>query len=80
MVMTTYGDKFNSAVAAELRAERARKGITLAKLVEGSGIAQSSVQRYLKGDRDIPIAALYDICNVLTVDPRVIFERAEQAV
>lgn len=78
--MTTYGEAFNNAVASELRAERARKGVTLAALVEGSGIAQSTVQRYLGGKRDIPIAALYDICKVLTVDPRVIFDRAEQSV
>lgn len=78
--MTTYGEAFSLAVASELRAERARKGITLAELVEGSGIAQSTVQRYLGGKRDIPITALYDMCRVLTVDPRVIFERAEQSV
>lgn len=78
--MTTYGDDFNSAVAAELRAERARTGVTLVALVEGSGIAQSSVQRYLGGKRDIPIAALYDLCKVLGVDPRVIFERAQQSI
>lgn len=78
--MTTYGEAFNAAVAAELRAERARTGVTLAELVEGSGIAQSSVQRYLGGKRDIPLTALYDMCTVLGIDPRVIFERAQDSV
>ncbi|MCW2286991.1 helix-turn-helix domain-containing protein [Leucobacter luti] len=78
--MNDYGDLFAQAVAAELRAERARKGITLAQLVEESGIAQSSIQRYLKGTRDIPVSALIDICRVLTVSPRLIFERAENSV
>lgn len=78
--MNETGDIFVQAVAAELRAERARKGTTLAQLVEDSGIAQSSIQRYLKGTRDIPVSALVDICRVLDVSPRLIFERAEKAI
>lgn len=78
--MTEYGELFTQAVAAELRAERARKGITLASLVKESEIAQSTVQRYLGGKRDIPITALADLCRVLDVSPRLIFERAEDSI
>lgn len=78
--MTEYGDRFNEAVAAELRAERARKGSTYAEIIEATGIAQSTLQRYLKGERDIPVPAYMDLCRALQVDPRLIFERAEKAV
>lgn len=78
--MTEYADLFNAAVAAELRAERARKGITINALADNSGLAKSSVQRYLSGERDIPVPSLIDLCKVLSVDPRVIFERAEQTI
>ena len=74
--MTEYGDQFNAAVAAELRAERARVGISYDALVETTGIAKSSVQRYLGGKRDIPVPALLDLCRGLGVSPRVIFDRA----
>lgn len=78
--MTEYGDAFNAAVAAELRAERARKELSLDQLVAASGIAKSTVQRYLGGKRDIPIPSLVELCRALDVDPRLIFERAEITV
>lgn len=78
--MSDYGDAYAEAVAAELRAERARKGVTLAHLVTETGIAQSTVQRYLNGKRDIPIAAYLELCRVLEVSPMMIFERAEQTL
>lgn len=78
--MTDYGDIFNKAVAAELRAERARKGITLGQLVEETGIALSTVQRYLNGKRDIPISALTDLCRALGVSAGAIFDAAEKAL
>jgi len=79
-VMTDYGDRFNAAVAAELRAERARKGVTYAEIIKASGIAQSTLQRYLKGERDIPLPAFQDLCRALSVSPRRIFELAEEAI
>ena len=78
--MTEYGDLFNAAVAAELRAERARVGTSYDALVELSGIAKSSVQRYLSGKRDIPVPALLDLCRALGVSPRVIFDRAYESI
>ena len=78
--MTEYGDQFNAAVAAELRAERARVGISYDDLVESSGIPKSSVQRYLGGKRDIPIPALLDLCRGLGVSAQLIFERAHDSV
>lgn len=77
--MTDYADLFNEAVAAELRAERARQGISFDDLVTRSGVSKSSVQRYLGGDRAIPIPSLVDLCRALNIDPRVVFERAEQS-
>lgn len=78
--VTDYGDRFNAAVAAELRAERARKGITYAAIIASTGIAQSTLQRYFKGERDIPLPAYQDLCRALGVSPRLVFERAEHAI
>lgn len=78
--MTEYGDRFNAAVAAELRAARARVGITYAELISATGIAQSTLQRYLKGERDIPLPAFKDLCRALGVAPRCIFDLAEKAL
>lgn len=78
--MGTYGDTFNAAVAAELRAQRAKTRLTVDGLVAVTGYAKSTVLNYLNGKRDIPLPALAELCRALGVDPRVIFERAEQAV
>lgn len=78
--MGNYGDQFNSAVAAELRAERGRKKVTIDGLVALSGLSKSSVMNYLNGKRDIPTPAFVELCRALGVSPRLVFERAEEAV
>lgn len=74
--MGDYGDLFNAAVAAELRAERARTRLTVREIIERTGISKSSVLNYLNGQRDIPVPALFEICAVLGVDSGDILDRA----
>ena len=78
--MGTYGDAYSVAVAAELRAERSRKQITVDALAGATGLAKSTVLNYLNAKRDIPVPALMELCQALGVSPRVIFDRAEEAI
>lgn len=78
--MGIYGDTFNAAVAAELRAERGRKKITFDDLAAASGLSKSAVLNYLNNKRDIPTPAFVELCGALGVAPRVIFERAEESL
>lgn len=74
--MGDYGDLFNQAVAAELRAERARTRITVDALVTMTGLSKSAVLNYLNAKRDIPTPALFDLTLALGIDARTIFDRA----
>lgn len=78
--MGTYGDTFNAAVAAELRGQRARTRMTVDAVTAGTGFAKSTVLNYLNGKRDIPLPALAELCRVLRVEPRAIFEAAQKAI
>lgn len=78
--MTTYGDAFNAAVAAELRAERGRNKVTIDKLVAATGLSKSAVMNYLNNKRDIPTPAFVELCRALGISPRLVFERAEQSI
>lgn len=78
--MGNYGDRFNAAVAAELRGQRAKVRITVDGLAQGTGYAKSTVLNYLNGKRDIPLSALGELCRVLGTSPRAIFESAEKAL
>lgn len=78
--MGTYGDAFNTAVAAELRAERGRRQITIEALATTTGLSKSAVLNYLNDKREIPTVALADISAALGVSPRVIAERADDAI
>lgn len=78
--MGTYGDTFNGAVAAELRAERGRKKVTIDSLVGKTGLSKSAVLNYLNNKREIPTPAFVELCHALDVSPRLIFERAEQSL
>ena len=77
--MGDYGVRFGTAVAAELRAERARGQLTIGDLVNATPLSKSAVLNYLNGHRDIPMPAFVELCEALSVSPRVIFERAEKA-
>jgi transcriptional regulator with XRE-family HTH domain len=78
--MGEYGDAFNQAVAAELRAQRARVQITVDEVVRRSGISKSAVLNYLNGQRDIPMPAFAELCRALEVSRRLIFEAAEKSI
>ena len=78
--MGTYGDAFNAAVAAELRGQRARTRMTVDAVATRTGFAKSTVLNYLNGKRDIPLPALAELCQVLGVTPRAIFDAAEKAI
>ncbi|AOT24268.1 immunity repressor [Propionibacterium phage Anatole] len=78
--MDDYGKRFGDAVAAELRAQRARKRITFDALAAQTGLAKTTVLNYLNGHRDIPMPAFFDLCRALDVSPRAIFLAAQDAI
>lgn len=75
-----YGDRFNQAVAAELRAQRGRTKQTIADLVDATGLSKNTVMHYLNGERGIPLTALSDLCRALGVAPHVVVTAAEDVV
>lgn len=75
-----YGDRFNLAVAAELRAQRGRTKITFDELVDATGLAKTTVLNYFNGKRDIPMPAFADICRALGITQHEIFIAAEKTV
>ncbi len=77
--MDEYGEIFSQLVAAELRAERGRKKITIDSLVKATGVSKSAVLNYLNGKRDAPTSALVALARALSVDPHELFIRAERA-
>lgn len=74
--MTEYGDRFAAAVAEELRAQKARVGKTHEEIGEEIGVSPVTVLRYLKGQRQIPVDVLGDLCKALGVDVTVVMQTA----
>ncbi|MDR0593713.1 MAG: helix-turn-helix transcriptional regulator [Bifidobacteriaceae bacterium] len=74
--MDSYGHQFNAAVAAELRAERAARQLTIRDVVSRSGLPEITVIRYLNDQRAIPVPALYAISQALGVEPGAMLDRA----
>ncbi len=68
----------NAAVAAELRAERAAQGVSIADLGDRSGISKSTLLRLLNEKRLIGMEALNDIATALGVRATTIVGRAER--
>ena len=72
-----YGARLNAAVAAELRAERGAVGMTIAQVIEKSGIGKSQILRLLNNQRAIDMNDLALISHALDVEPNDIMGRAQ---
>lgn len=68
----------NAALAAELRAERAAKHMTIADLAERSGVSRSTLIRMLNAARPISVVPLQDLSEVLGVKTSCLLARAER--
>jgi DNA-binding helix-turn-helix protein len=67
----------NGAVAAELRAERAAKGITFDALTERVSLSKSTLLLLFNARRLISLEALVEITSALGISVIEIVERAE---
>lgn len=73
--MDNRASEFASALAAQLRAERAARQMTMKDVAVASGLADSTVHRYLNGKRDIPVSHLFSMASVLQVDVECLVSR-----
>lgn len=78
--MGEYGDIFNEAVAAELRAQRARIQVSIDEIANRTGFAKTTVLNYMNNKRQIPVPAFTELCRALDVSPVAIFEAAQKAI
>ncbi|SEC89228.1 helix-turn-helix domain-containing protein [Arthrobacter woluwensis] len=78
--MGIYGEKLPAAVAAQLRAEKAARSMSLDEIAQLSGVGKRTLQRYLSGERQIPIDAMCDVAEALGLSPRELMARAEQRI
>jgi len=74
--MTDHSAGLNGAVAAELRAEMARQGVTQKELARTSGVPVVSVQRYLAHTRAIDISSLDKLARALGTDAMTVMATA----
>lgn len=73
-------DDLNRAVGDELRAARARRGLTRPQLAATSGVAVSTIQRFENGERSPDLTQLYQLCSALDVSPQEIVARSVHKV
>lgn len=76
--MDNNAELYQGAVAAQLRAERAASGLTIDDLTARTTLGRASVFRYLSGERDIKMSALFELANALGVSVGELIRRAEQ--
>lgn len=69
-------DKYIEAAAGALRAAQARAKMTDAALAEKAGIPTVTLRRYLKGQRDTPVSAIFKIASALGVSAGALLDDA----
>jgi predicted transcriptional regulator len=83
--MNTTTTAINQAVVTEIKAERARSGLTIQQLSDNSGVTLSVVKRILAGTLDVNVSDLSMLCKAFSeassreVTPQILFERAVEA-
>ncbi|KAA8830117.1 helix-turn-helix domain-containing protein [Bifidobacterium tissieri] len=76
--MDDYGERFAAAIAAELRAQKARRRIGDEDIADAVGVHRVSVSRYLSGARPIPMVTFAELCDYLGVSPVEVIDNAEK--
>ncbi len=71
-------ERFARTVAAQVRAEIAAAGTTVAGVARATGINRETLDRWVKGERALSMPTLYRISVAVGVDPHVIVQRAEE--
>jgi len=69
-------DDYKNSVAAQLRAEISAAHMSVSEFVRRSGIPRPTLDRYLSGERDMPLGVLYKASEILGVEPPTILKRA----
>jgi len=67
----------NAAMAAEFRAERAAQSMTVAGLVDASGIGKSQLLRILNEHREIDMHDLARLAHAFNLEPDELMRRAQ---
>lgn len=75
MVHTMRRPGYPGAIAAEVRAELARQGLSVRELAETAGLPVRGLQRQLR-DGNVPDYALDPICSALGLPTGVLLFRA----
>lgn len=71
----TY-ESFSAAVIAQLNAEIAAAGLNMSAIAKDLGIDYSTLRRYLRNEREIPVIVLYAIIGKLSIDEAQLFTLA----
>ncbi|MGN0126035.1 MAG: helix-turn-helix domain-containing protein [Rhodococcus sp. (in: high G+C Gram-positive bacteria)] len=71
-------ERIRNAFAAEIRAARARRGVTQAEVAKSSGMSRATIARLEAGERTLDMAQLFDLCEALGVDPGEILNAVQR--
>ncbi|MCM6777259.1 helix-turn-helix domain-containing protein [Nocardia sp. CDC159] len=80
MELRDMDGEINRAVGSELRAARARRGLTRPQLAAASGLAVSTIQRFENGERSPDMLQLHALCNALGISPQEIVAKTIEVV
>jgi transcriptional regulator with XRE-family HTH domain len=69
---------FEAAMAVAIEAERAAQRIPVGEFAGRSGVPVRTMQRYLHGERTIPLGLIVEMAKTLGVSAEYLFEEARK--
>jgi transcriptional regulator with XRE-family HTH domain len=80
MELRDLAAELNHVVGNELRAARARRGLTRPQLAAASGLAVSTIQRFENGERSPDMLQLHALSSALGISPHEILAKSAEVV
>lgn len=76
--MTTYADRLEEAMRAQIKIELAEREMTQKDLAEAVGVGRPAMNHYLKGHKSFPMPTFIRVAESLGLTPQELWTRAAE--
>lgn len=78
--MTTNAERYEAALATQIRVELTERDMTQRDLAEAVGVGRPAMNNYLKGHKSMPMPTFLDVAEALGLTPDVLMLRVAERV
>jgi len=78
--MTTIAERYEAALATQIKVELVERGMTQKDLAEAVGVGRPAMNHYLKGHKSMPMPTFLKVAEALGITPPALMQRIADRV